>query len=198
MPYISHHLPNSKGCPLLSIFFCLIYPPASALCNYALFVVDPISRFDPSCSTVAECLATQWLTDTKAYQQAGINVSALPIIMPTHPFARMNSSLSACLALNQDPLLCLYDSKCRRCPSYSSITLSTAWSKEKIGFTLTQWAAKHSQHYHRSQLTLFITQGRQQTWEIHHVRKTEATLWRAIVEEESGDLPWQIICVTAS
>lgn len=38
---------------------------------------------------------TDWQTDTKAHQQAGTDASAVPITVPTHPFARMNPSLSA-------------------------------------------------------------------------------------------------------
>lgn len=70
--------------------------PLSCLCNSALFVVDPISRFDPSCGAEADCAETDRQTDkTKAHQLAGINASAVPITVPTHPFARMNPSLSA-------------------------------------------------------------------------------------------------------
>lgn len=97
MPYISP--PPSKfkwmSPALASILFCLLSPPASAPCISALFVVDPISRFDPSCSVEADCGAIDWLTDTKAHQQAGIDASAVPITVPTYPFVRMNPSLSA-------------------------------------------------------------------------------------------------------
>lgn len=44
---------------------------------------------------------TDWQIDTKAHQQAGMDASTVPITVPTHPFARMNPSLSAYLCQTQ-------------------------------------------------------------------------------------------------
>lgn len=175
-----------------TLYFLLSLLPSCFICGWPNFQVWSILQY---CGRL--------LSNTLTDRHKGISTSRHQCLRCAHYYAHpsfcKNELITVCLlALNQDPLLCLYDSKCRQCPSCSSITLSTVWSKERIGFTLTQWAAKLSQPYHRSQLTLYVTQGRQQTWEIHHVRKAEATLWRAIAEEESEALPWQLIHLTAS
>lgn len=77
---------------LASVLLRLLSHPASAPCNCALFAADPISRFDPSCVLQAYCSAADWQTDKqtqKAHQQAGVDASAVPIRVPTHPFTRI-------------------------------------------------------------------------------------------------------------
>lgn len=64
------------------------------LCNPALFVVDPISRSDPSCSLetgAGECLADR--QTQQAHQPASINASALPGGVPTHSYENSLSLL---------------------------------------------------------------------------------------------------------
>lgn len=72
-------LQNSNACPSLV--------PVSPLPSSALFVVDPISRSDPSCSLETVEGESVFYTDRqtqKAHQPASMNASALPIGVPTH------------------------------------------------------------------------------------------------------------------
>lgn len=109
--------------PCSCFFSPLLHLPLSCLCNSALFVVDPISRFDPSCGAEADCAETDWQTEkTKAHQLAGINTSAVPITVPTHPYARMNPSLSACWCQTRICVFCLDGCRHTRYPSCSSAT----------------------------------------------------------------------------
>lgn len=188
-----------------SRLYSLLPPlPSCLCCNSALFVVDPISRFDPYCGVEADCGAAGWLTDRQT--QRHINKLAwMPLLCPllcpptpsrvwTHhspPPCAKPSSLSLRLQTRTHTHI--------HYPSCSSTTPFTVWSAERESeahplshwFAVTGWAAEHPQQLHifRS----LVTYGQEQTWEIHHVRKAEATLWRATVEGEAGDLAWQLI-----
>lgn len=99
MPYISP--PPSKfkwmSPALASVLFCLFSHPASALCNSALFVADPISRFDPSCSFEAGCGAADWLTDTKGTPTSRHGCLCCAHYSAHPPLYENNPSLSASL-----------------------------------------------------------------------------------------------------
>lgn len=94
-PTFPHHLPNSNGCPLLSPPFSSASSPLLLLLSATLLYLW-LTQFPglihPVVSRQTVEQQTDWLTDRhKAHQRAGIDAYAVP----THPFARMNPSLSA-------------------------------------------------------------------------------------------------------
>lgn len=179
---------------LASILFCLLSLTASALCNSALFVVDPISRFDPSCGVEADCGAADWLTDRQTQSTSASWHRCLCCAHP--PFCKNEPITLRLLVPNPDPLLCLCSSRHKHAtPSCSATAPFTIWSEDRTaGSSFVSLTGCNGMHYTTtSQIPLFITYGQEQTWDTHHVSKAEATLWRAIVEEETGDLAWQLI-----
>lgn len=179
---------------LASILFCLLSLTASALCNSALFVVDPISRFDPSCGVEADCGAADWLTDRQTQSTSASWHRCLCCAHP--PFCKNEPITLRLLVPNLDPFLCLCGSRHKHAtPSCSATAPFTIWSEDRTaGSSFVSLTGCNGMHYTTtSQIPLFITYGQEQTWDTHHVSKAEATLWRAIVEEETGDLAWQLI-----
>lgn len=206
MPYISP--PPSKfkwmspALPSYSLLPPLLSPAASTLCNSALFVADPIFRFDPSCGFEADCGAADWLTDRHKGTPTSWHGCFYCAHYRAHPPLCENEPITLRLLVpNPAPFLCLYGSRHTHIytlhPSCSSTTPFTVWSEEGIGGSsivslirfnrVGCWASTTTWH-----LPLSVTYGQEQTWEIHHARKAEATLWRVMVREEAEDVAWQL------
>lgn len=80
-----------------SHLYSLLPPLSSCLCSLQLGFICGWPNFQVW--SILRCRGR--LRDTKAHQQAGMDASVVPITVPTHPFARMNPSLSVSLCQTQ-------------------------------------------------------------------------------------------------
>lgn len=143
------------------------------------------------------CRGRLWSSRLTDWQTQSTSASWHRCLCCAHPpFCKNEPITLRLLVPNPDPLLCLCGSRHKHAtPSCSATAPFTIWSEDRTaGSSFVSLTGCNGMHYTTtSQIPLFITYGQEQTWDTHHVSKAEATLWRAIVEEETGDLAWQLI-----